>query len=79
MKLKLKTALFIGAVSILAGTDLAIAQMDGPPPPDGPMQGLMHREGRLAERLLADFDLNHDGKITHTEFNTVIANRYGKA
>jgi Ca2+-binding EF-hand superfamily protein len=78
MKLNLKAALFIGAVSIVAGTDLAFAQMDGPPPPDGPMQGLMHREGRLADRLLAEFDLNHDGKITHTEFNTVIANRYGK-
>jgi len=54
--------------------------MDGPPPPDGPLQGIAHREGgRLGDRLLAQFDLNHDGKITHTEYNTVIANRYGKA
>jgi hypothetical protein len=78
MKLNVKAALFVGAVSIVAGTDLALAQMDGPAPPDGPMQGLMHREGRLADRLLAEFDLNHDGKVTHTEFNTVIASRYGK-
>jgi hypothetical protein len=78
MKLNVKAALFVGAVSIVAGTDLALAQMDGPAPPDGPMQGLRHREGRLADRLLAEFDLNHDGKVTHTEFNTVIASRYGK-
>src|SRR5579859_3069541 len=79
MKLNAKAALLVGAVSIVAGTGIAFAQMDGPPPPDGPLQGLMHRQGRLAERLLAEFDLNHDGKITHTEFNTVIANRYAKA
>src|SRR5258708_3275318 len=75
-----KAALLMGVVSIIAGTGLAFAHMDGPPPPDGPMQGLMHREGgRLADRLAAEFDQNHDGKITHTEYNTVIANRYAKA
>ena len=80
MKRNHKAALFVGIASILTGTGLAFAQMDGPPPPDGPMQGLMHREGgRLGDRLLAEFDLNHDGKITHTEYNTVIANRYSKA
>ena len=78
MKRTLQTALIAGALSISA-TGLAFAQLDGPPPPDGPMQGLMHRQGRLAEKLLSEYDLNHDGKITHTEFNTVIANRYGKA
>jgi Ca2+-binding EF-hand superfamily protein len=80
MKRNVKAALLVGIASIVAGTGLAFAQMDGPPPPDGPMQGLMHREGgRLGDRLLAEFDLNHDGKITHTEYNTVIANRYSKA
>lgn len=80
MKLNAKAALVTGVLSIVSGTGLAFAQMDGPPPPDGPMQGLTHRAGgRLGDRLLAEFDLNHDGKITHTEFNTVIANRYGKA
>src|SRR5271168_1091882 len=77
MKHQAKAALMIGVISIIAGTGLAFAQMDGPPPPDGPMLGLMHREGgRLADRLLAEFDLNHDGKITHTEYNTVIAKHY---
>src|SRR5262249_17067255 len=79
MKRNAKAALLMGIASIIAGTTLAFAQMDGPPPPDGPMQGLMHREGgRLADRLLAEFDLNHDGRVTHTEYNTVIANRYSK-
>src|SRR5438552_2427013 len=40
-----KVALLMGVVSIITGTGLAFAQMDGPPPPDGPMQGLMHRGG----------------------------------
>jgi Ca2+-binding EF-hand superfamily protein len=80
MKHQAKAALMMGVISIIAGTGLAFAQMDGPPPPDGPMLGLMHREGgRLADRLLAEFDLNHDGKITHTEYNTVIAARFSKA
>lgn len=79
MKRSTKIALLLGAAAILAGSDLAFAQMDGPPPPDGPMQGLMHRDGRLADRLTQDFDLNHDGKITHTEFNTVIAKRFAAA
>jgi Ca2+-binding EF-hand superfamily protein len=80
MKHSAKAVLLLGIAAILSGSGLAFAQMDGPPPPDGPMQGLMHREGgRLADRLLAEFDLNHDGKITHTEYNTVIANRFGKA
>jgi Ca2+-binding EF-hand superfamily protein len=80
MKRNAKAALLMGIASIIAGTTLAFAQMDGPPPPDGPMQGLMHREGgRLADRMLAEYDLNHDGKITHTEFNTVIFSRYTKA
>src|SRR5215471_9524838 len=80
MKRNAKAALLMGIASIIAGTTLAFAQMDGPPPPDGPMQGLMHREGgRLADRMLAEYDLRHEGKITHTEFNTVIYNRYAKA
>jgi hypothetical protein len=79
MKRNIQVALLIGAAAVIAGTSVAFAQFDGPPPPDGPMQGLMHREGKLADRLLAEFDQNHDGKITHTEFNTVIAKRFAAA
>src|SRR6478609_2454252 len=70
-----KIALLLGAAVLIGGSGLAIAQMDGPPPPDGPMQGLVHRD-RLADRLLAEFDTNHDGKITHAEYNSVLGSRF---
>jgi Ca2+-binding EF-hand superfamily protein len=73
-----RIALLIGAAVIVGGTSLAFAQMDGPPPPDGPMQGLVHR-GRLADRLLQDYDTNHDGKITRAEFNNVVGTRFAAA
>lgn len=38
----------------------------------------MHRD-RLADRLLADFDANHDGKITHAEFNSAPGSRFAAA
>jgi Ca2+-binding EF-hand superfamily protein len=75
MKSSTKFALMLGAAVLIGGSTLALAQMDGPPPPDGPMQGLMHRE-RLSDRLLADFDTNRDGKVTHAEFNNVLGSRF---
>lgn len=78
MNLNTKIALMLGAAALIGGTGLALAQLDGPPPPDGPMQGLMHRE-RLSDRLLAEFDTNHDGKITHAEFNNVLGSRFAAA
>ncbi|MGZ5960145.1 MAG: hypothetical protein ACXWLE_03550 [Rhizomicrobium sp.] len=78
MKTNTKVALLLGVTILIGGTGLAIAQMDGPPPPDGPMQGLMHRD-RLAYRLLGDFDTNRDGKITHAEFNSVLGSRFASA
>ncbi len=78
MKNNTKVALLLGATVLIGGSTLAIAQMDGPSPPDGPLQGLMHRE-RLSERLLADFDTSHDGKITHAEFNNVLGSRFAAA
>ena len=71
-------ALLLGAAIVMGGTAMAIAQMDGPPPPDGPMQGLMHRD-RLSDRLLSEFDVNHDGKISHAEFNNVLGSRFASA
>ena len=79
MKTRLKIALLFGAVSIAAGAGLALAQMEGPQPPDGPMQGLMRSHGRLADRLLHEFDVNHDGKITHDEMNRTIGARFAAA
>jgi len=78
MRSSSKVALLLGVAALLGGTGLAIAQMDGPPPPDGPMQGLVHRD-RLADRLSEEFDTNRDGKITHAEFNNVLGSRFAAA
>jgi len=67
--------LLVGAVFLLTLTKLAFAQIDGPAPPDGPMQGLIKRD-RMADRLLAEFDINHDNKITHAEFNGVLGSKF---
>jgi len=76
MNTRLKVALLLGAVTFVAGAGLGYAQMEGPLPPDGPMQGLMRSSDRLADRLLRNFDLNHDGKVTHDEMNRTIGARF---
>ncbi len=73
-----KIALLLSAAIILSGSSLAYAHMDGPIPPDGPMQGLLHR-GKLSDRMLAEFDTNRDGKITRAEFNNVLGTRFAAA
>jgi Ca2+-binding EF-hand superfamily protein len=70
-----KIALLLGAAVLIGGSGLAIAHMDGPPPPDGPMQGLIHRD-RLADRLLGEYDTNKDGKVTKAEYNSVLGSRF---
>lgn len=72
MKTSVMMSLFLGALTIAAGTGLASAQLEGPMPPDGPMQGLMRGHSRLADRLLESFDKNHDGKVSHDEMNRAI-------
>jgi Ca2+-binding EF-hand superfamily protein len=76
MKPYFKLTLLLGA-AIVAGT-AAFAHEDGPPPPDGPMIGLVHRQ-KLSERLLAEFDVNKDGKITKSEFNNLLGTRFAAA
>ena len=78
MTRNIKIALLLGAAVLIGGTSLAFAHMDGPPPPDGPMQGLVHR-AKLSERLLAEFDSNKDGKIARAEFNNVLGTRFAAA
>ncbi|HJW41852.1 MAG TPA: EF-hand domain-containing protein [Rhizomicrobium sp.] len=78
MNRNIKIALLLGAGVIIGGSTLAFAHMDGPTPPDGPMQGLVHR-GRLADRLLEEFDANKDGKVTRAEFNNAIGTRFAAA
>jgi Ca2+-binding EF-hand superfamily protein len=79
MKTSLKIALILGVASVVAGGGLALAQMEGPQPPDGPLQGLMRSHDRLADRLLAEFDLNHDGKVSHDEMNRTLGARFAAA
>lgn len=78
MKLNTRAALLSWATVLLGGASLAVAQVGAPALPDGPMQGLLHRE-RLADRLLGEFDANHDGKITHAEFNSILGARFAAA
>jgi Ca2+-binding EF-hand superfamily protein len=73
-----KIALLLGAAVVIGGSTLAFAHMDGPPPPDGPMQGIVHRD-RMADRLLGEFDTNKDGRITKAEFNNMIGTRFAAA
>jgi Ca2+-binding EF-hand superfamily protein len=74
----MKIALLLSVALVIGGTGVAIAHMDGPTPPDGPMQGLLHR-GKLSERLLAEYDANRDGKITRAEYNNVLGSRFAAA
>ena len=78
MNINHMTALLLGVAAVLAVPCIALAQIDGPLPPDGPMQGLMHR-GRMTDRLLVEFDVNHDGKVTHAELNNVLGSRFAGA
>jgi len=67
------------AFGVLVSGGFANAQMDGPPQPDGPMQGLTRGEGRLSDRFLASFDLNHDGKVARDELGKADAVRFAAA
>lgn len=68
----------LAGAALVAGAGIALAQMAAPPPaPDMYGPGPMH--GRLAERLLKDFDLNHDGKITKAELDKALAQRFAEA
>lgn len=63
----------LGAAAIAICAGAALAQMEAPPPPDMPGGGNEHPPGRMADRFLEEFDINHDGKVTHDEFNRTLA------
>jgi Ca2+-binding EF-hand superfamily protein len=64
----------IVAMSALTGS--AMAQMQGPTLSDGPMQGLMRSHDRLADRFIAAFDTNRDGKVTREEMTKADTARF---
>src|SRR5262249_40426241 len=70
-----KIALLLGAAVIVGGSGFAMAHMDGPPPPHGPMTGLVHRS-RLPDPRLSEYDSNKDGKVTKAEYNSVLGTRF---
>ena len=76
--------LLLGA-ALAVCTGVAIAQMgDTAAPPahkrgnNADIQSASGR-GRLAERFLAEFDMNKDGKVTHDEFNRTLAHEFSVA
>ncbi len=76
MKRRIRVAL-LASVSLTLGIDPALAQMAAAPPaPDlygpGPMRG------RLADRVMRDFDLNKDGTIAQAELDQALADRFSK-
>lgn len=69
--LKLKVAVLLGAV-LVTGVSAAIAEMSTPRSSSG-----THRSyGRTTNYFLADYDLNHDGKIPRDEFNRALGQRF---
>lgn len=79
----IRYSLLLGA-ALAVCTGVAIAQMG-----DSPAQHAKTRSsfgnpsysgrGRLAERFLAEFDINKDGKVTHDEFNRTLAHEFSVA
>lgn len=77
MKKSIRYGLLAGAV-LVAGAGFALAQM-APPPPAPDMYGPGPMHGKLAERLLRDFDSNRDGKIVKAELDKALAQRFSEA
>lgn len=74
MRLHHRLAVLAGAAVVL-GTGTALAQiMPRPPAPDMYGSGPLH--GRLSVRMLRDFDLNKDGRITKAEMDKALARRF---
>lgn len=76
-------SLLLGA-ALAVGTGVAIAQMGDSPEPAAKTRSSFYTpsssgRGRLAERFLAEFDMNKDGKVTHDEFNRTLAHEFSVA
>jgi len=70
---ELKVALVLGAV-LATGTSAAIAETKTPQPALGTHRS--YGSGRANSYFLADYDLNHDGKIPRDEFNRALGQRF---
>jgi len=75
MKNVLRYSLLLGA-AIIVGAGVAAAQMGEPRQPQLPGEPPESNRGRFADRFLAEFDLNHDGKVTRDEFNKAVGQEF---
>jgi Ca2+-binding EF-hand superfamily protein len=75
MKNIFRCGLLLGAAMIV-GTGVALAQMGEPRQPQLPGEPPETNRGRFADRFLAEFDLNHDGKVTRDEFNKAVGQEF---
>jgi Ca2+-binding EF-hand superfamily protein len=73
MTTSLKIALLLGVVTFASGTAAGLGQAAGP------MQGLDRTSERGADRLLRQFDLNKDGRLSHDEMNRTIGATFAAA
>jgi Ca2+-binding EF-hand superfamily protein len=87
MKQTVRYGLILGA-ALAIGTGVAIARMGGSSAPQGhgdqnndrtPAFQTYSGRGRFAEKFLAEFDTNKDGKVTHDEFNRTLAHEFAMA
>jgi Ca2+-binding EF-hand superfamily protein len=79
MKNSIRYGLLIGA-AIVAGAGAAVAAVQAQHPGSYAQQRPQGRgHGRGPGRFFAEYDLNHDGKITRDEVNKVVAQRFAQA
>jgi Ca2+-binding EF-hand superfamily protein len=80
MRKGLKFALLLGVV-MATGATAAIAAMNNPPPRSARADDRFDEaaSNRGVSHFFADYDLNHDGKVTRSEVGTVVAQRFKAA
>lgn len=83
MKRSVRYGLLLGA-ALAVGASVAIAQMGASSARAARSTASSESQssagrGRLAERFLAEFDTNKDGKVTHDEFNRTLAHEFSVA
>lgn len=80
----IRYAMLFGAALVVGG-GVAVAQMSSSSDLPGASAryssdiGVAYARGRLAERFLAEFDMNKDGKVTHDELNRTLAQQFMSA
>lgn len=85
MQTRIRYALIAGAI-VVAGVGVAGAAMQPSGPGHqqakshpAPHQTAARGHGRAGQRFLSEYDLNHDGKVTHDEFNRAVAQRFAQS